>query len=132
MLQSSGALSVYTKSICLFGEFGLPGASIDDFYNRFYLIHLNFEINHCTECGRYADYRLPPRGKARFPPLSTQNRAFPHASTCRKARHPFTQPSATAPTTLSLLPEPRTFKSTALQRENTPITAGTTQNRDFL
>ena len=132
MLQSSGALSVYTKSICLSARIGLPGTCKGDFHNRFYLIQLNFEITHCTECGRYADYRLPPRGKARFPPLSTPNRAFPHASTCRKARHPFTQPSATAPTTLSLLPEPRTFKSTALQRENTPITAGTTQNRDFL
>ena len=34
----------------------------------------------------------------------TSNRAFPQTSLGRKARPPFTHPSATAPTALSLLP----------------------------
>ena len=67
MLQSSGALSVYPKSICLSARIGLLGTHKGDFYNSFYLILLKFKINHCTwgtwDMG--ADYHLPPpRGKA--------------------------------------------------------------------
>ena len=115
MLQSSRALSVYTQSICLFGEFGLPGASIDDFYNRFYLIHLNFEINHCTERGRAADYRshpkrqsaisAPQQAKSRFPPRIDVPQSAPphHTALCNGTHRAF--PLARTP---QLVPNKRT------------------------
>ena len=107
MLQSSGALSVYTKSICLFGKFGLPGPSIDVFYNRFYLIQLNFKITHCTECGRGADYRSHPQeGKRDFRPSARQIALSPtHRRAAKRAtplhnplqRHPPRFPSCQNP-----------------------------------
>ena len=100
MLQSSGALSAYPKSICLSSGIILPGTCKGDFYNRFYIIQLKFKINHCTwrAWEQSAGCRLPLPPKRQSVPYRHQHtstaihHAFPHTTTCRKARHPATDP----------------------------------------
>ena len=116
MLQSSGALSAYPKSICLSSGIILPGTCKGDFHNRFYIIQLKFEINHCTwrawvqSAGCRVQITITPKrqsaisahqhAKSRFPSdISVPQSAPPcHRTLCNGTHHAFPPEPRAKPT----------------------------------